>query len=51
MKEGLRGATPGDPQEIGAWAIDPVRRLARTDDHKEGVASFLGKRQPVFTGR
>lgn len=24
---------------------------AATDDHKEGVAAFLGKRKPVFTGK
>lgn len=51
MKEGLRRTAYGDPREIGSWAIGAIRRLAETEDHKEGVASFLEKRAPVFTGR
>ena len=51
MKQGLRKATPGDPRELGAWAIENIYRLFATEDHKEGVASYLEKRPAVFVGR
>ena len=51
MKEGLRRAAYGDPRELGGWAIETIRTLMKTEDHREGVASFLEKRPPVFTGR
>jgi enoyl-CoA hydratase/carnithine racemase len=51
LKEGLQRTAYGDPQEIGVWAIAAIRELMRTEDHKEGVASFLEKRAPIFTGR
>jgi enoyl-CoA hydratase/carnithine racemase len=51
MKEGLRRATHGDSREIGAWAIETIHHLFETEDHREGVASFLEKRAPVFVGR
>jgi enoyl-CoA hydratase/carnithine racemase len=51
LKAGLKRSAFGDPHEIGAFAISEIRRLMQTEDHKEGVASFLEKREPVFRGR
>lgn len=51
LKEGLRRETWGDYQELGSWISRTLGVLFRTEDHREGVASFLEKREPVFKGR
>lgn len=51
LKAGLTRYAYGDPREIGAWAIEKIRLLMQTEDHREGVASFMEKRPAVFQGR
>jgi len=51
MKEGLRRASASDLHEFGGWVSGTLGRLFQTEDHKEGVASFLEKRAPRFQGR
>ncbi len=51
LKEGLRRETWGDYEDLGSWISQTLGVLFRTEDHREGVASFLEKREPVFKGR
>jgi len=51
LKEGLRKACYGDYHEMGTWVSQTLAKLFQTEDHREGVASFLEKREPQFKGR
>lgn len=51
LKQGLAIALDPDWDELGAWVSARLGELFRTEDHKEGVASFLEKRPPSYVGR
>jgi enoyl-CoA hydratase len=40
-----------DWEELGRWVSASLGELFQTEDHREGVASFLEKREPRFVGR
>jgi enoyl-CoA hydratase/carnithine racemase len=50
LKRGLRQALDPDWDELGRWVSSTLAELFRTDDHREGVAAFLEKRDPSYTG-
>jgi enoyl-CoA hydratase/carnithine racemase len=51
MKQGLRKALDPDWDDLGRWVSASLGELFRTEDHKEGVASFIEKREAKFVGR
>lgn len=51
LKEGLRRARSSSLDELGAYVGQTLGYLFTTEDHREGVASFLEKREPKFKGR
>ena len=51
LKQGLRTALDPDWQTLGTWVGASLAELFRTEDHREGVASFLERREPHFVGR
>src|SRR6056297_1268335 len=51
LKAGLRLALDPEWDELGRWVGSTLGMLFRTEDHKEGVASFLDKREPQYVGR
>ena len=50
LKEGMRRSFYGEYEEMGNWVGQTLGVLFQTEDHKEGVASFLEKREPIFKG-
>ncbi len=50
IKRGLRRALDPDWQSLGAWVSESLGELFQTSDHREGVDSFLERREPVFRG-
>lgn len=51
IKSGLRQALDPDWATLGRWVSETLDRLFQTEDHREGVRSFLEKREPKFIGR
>lgn len=51
LKRGLRRALDPDWAALGSWVTGTLYELFDTDDHREGVASFLEKREAHYVGR
>ena len=51
LKAGLRRAQDPDWRELGEWVSSTLARLFQTEDHREGVRSFLEKRPANYIGR
>ncbi|MFG2085724.1 MULTISPECIES: enoyl-CoA hydratase/isomerase family protein [unclassified Spirillospora] len=51
VKRGLRRALDPDWDDLGVWVTTTLGELFTTEDHREGVRSFLEKREPNYVGR
>lgn len=50
LKAGLRRTLDPDWDDLGRWVSATLGALFQTNDHREGVAAFLEKRPPLYTG-
>lgn len=50
LKAGLRRTLDPDWDDVGRWVSASLGELFQTADHREGVAAFLEKRDPHYTG-
>ena len=51
MKANINASTMVDFRTMLDREAETHLRCGQTEDHKEGVAAFMEKRQPVFRGR
>jgi enoyl-CoA hydratase/carnithine racemase len=51
LKAGLRTALDPDFDALGRWVTSTLAELFQTEDHREGVAAFLEKRDANYVGR
>ncbi|MBI5132681.1 MAG: enoyl-CoA hydratase/isomerase family protein [Rhodopseudomonas palustris] len=51
MKDFVGATLPKGPSEAAAITRATVEAVNTADDYREGIAAFLGKRAPVFSGR
>jgi enoyl-CoA hydratase len=51
LKAGLRKALDPDWNDLGRWVSASLGELFQTEDHREGVAAFLEKREASYVGR
>ncbi len=51
LKSGLRRALDPDWASLGRWVSSTLGELFKTEDHREGVQSFLEKRDAHYVGR
>ncbi len=50
IKRGMRKALDPDWKELGSWVSSTLAELFQTADHREGVKSFLEKREAHYVG-